>query len=129
MHCLAPGGVDFTSSAGKITMNVIIAVAQFERDLLIERTQAGLARAKAQGKPLGRPTALSADQKRTVREKSENGRDDLGHRPPVQRQQTNHHAHQRSGLIKCRLRYLCGIDPMMLCLLARGAVAGCVANA
>jgi putative DNA-invertase from lambdoid prophage Rac len=67
------GGVDLTSSAGKMTMNVINAVAQFERDLLIERTQAGLARAKAQGKPLGRPSALSADQQRIVRHKIENG--------------------------------------------------------
>lgn len=73
VHCLALGGVDLTSSAGKMTMNVINAVAQFERDLLIERTQAGLARAKAQGKPLGRPSALSADQQRIVCEKIENG--------------------------------------------------------
>lgn len=73
VHCLALGGVDLTSSAGKMTMNVINAVAQFERDLLIERTQAGLARAKAQGKPLGRPAALSEGQQRIVREKIENG--------------------------------------------------------
>ena len=73
VHCLALGGVDLTSSAGKMTMNVINAVAQFERDLLIERTQAGLARAKAEGKPLGRPPALSADQQSIVREKLENG--------------------------------------------------------
>ncbi len=67
VHCLALGGVDLTSSAGKLTMGVINAVAQFERDLLIERTQSGLARAKAQGKPLGRPTALSPDQQALVR--------------------------------------------------------------
>lgn len=73
VHCLALGGVDLTSSAGKMTMNVINAVAQFERDLLIERTQAGLARVKAEGKPLGRPAALSADQQRIVREKIGNG--------------------------------------------------------
>jgi putative DNA-invertase from lambdoid prophage Rac len=73
VHCLALGGVDLTSPAGKMTMNVINAVAQFERDLLVERTQAGLARAKAEGKPLGRPSALSADQKRIVREKIKNG--------------------------------------------------------
>lgn len=73
VHCLALGGVDLTSSAGKMTMNVINAVAQFERDLLIERTQAGLSRAKAQGKPLGRPPALSQDQQQIVREKIENG--------------------------------------------------------
>ena len=59
VHCLALGGVDLTSSAGKLTMGVINAVAQFERDLLIERTQSGLARAKAEGKSLGRPPALS----------------------------------------------------------------------
>tara|TARA_B110000879_G_scaffold155922_1_gene201441 strand:- start:80 stop:517 length:438 start_codon:yes stop_codon:yes gene_type:complete len=50
VHCLALGGVDLTSSAGKMTMNAINAVAQFERDLLIERTQSSLARAKAEGK-------------------------------------------------------------------------------
>lgn len=69
VHCLALGGVDLTSSAGKLTMGVINAVAQFERDLLIERTQSGLARAKAQGKPLGRPTALTIDQQAHVRER------------------------------------------------------------
>ena len=59
VHCLALGGIDLTSSAGKMTMGVINAVAQFERDLLIERTQSGLARAKSQGKTLGRPKVLS----------------------------------------------------------------------
>jgi putative DNA-invertase from lambdoid prophage Rac len=49
VHCLALGGVDLTSSAGKMTMGVIAAVAQFERDLLIERTISGQARAKAAG--------------------------------------------------------------------------------
>ena len=73
VHCLALGGVDLTSSAGKMTMGVINAVAQFERDLLIERTQAGLARAKAQGKSLGRPPALSNEQKKIVHQKISEG--------------------------------------------------------
>lgn len=73
VHCLALGGVDLTSSAGKLTMGVINAVAQFERDLLIERTQSGLARAKAQGKPLGRPSALTPDQQAQVRERIAKG--------------------------------------------------------
>jgi len=60
VQCLALGGVDLTSPAGKMTMAVIGAVAEFERDLLIERTQAGLTRAKAEGKALGRPQALPA---------------------------------------------------------------------
>ena len=68
VHCLALGGVDLTSSAGKLTMGVINAVAQFERDLLIERTQSGLARAKATGKTLGRPKALSDKEQQAVRE-------------------------------------------------------------
>jgi putative DNA-invertase from lambdoid prophage Rac len=59
VHCLALGGVDLTSPAGKMTMGVIAAVAQFEKDLLIERTQAGQARAKAEGKKFGRPAVLT----------------------------------------------------------------------
>ena len=66
VHCLALGGVDLTSAAGKMTMAVIAAVAEFERDLLVERTQAGLVRAKAQGKKLGRPSLLSSDQMAAV---------------------------------------------------------------
>lgn len=54
VHCLALGGVDLTSAAGKMTMQVLGAVAEFERDLLIERTQQGLKRAEAEGKKLGR---------------------------------------------------------------------------
>lgn len=58
VHCLALGGVDLTSPAGRMTMQVLSAVAEFERDLLIERTQQGLMRAKAEGKRLGRPAAV-----------------------------------------------------------------------
>lgn len=66
VHCLALGGVDLTSPAGKMTMQVISAVAEFERDLLLERTHAGIARAKASGKRFGRPPALNEDQKKAV---------------------------------------------------------------
>ncbi|HAX21609.1 MAG TPA: resolvase [Hydrogenophaga sp.] len=67
VHCLALGGMDLTSPAGKMTMGVINAMAEFERDLLIERTQAGLARAKAEGKTLGRPQSLKGGVIETVR--------------------------------------------------------------
>lgn len=67
VHCLALGGVDLTSAAGKMTMGVIAAVAEFERDLLVERTQAGLSRAKAEGKTLGRPSSLTAEQQAMIR--------------------------------------------------------------
>ena len=66
VHCLALGGVDLTSPAGRMTMQVIAAVAEFERDLLIERTQAGLSRAKAQGKTLGRPQSLTTTQQTEI---------------------------------------------------------------
>lgn len=42
VHCLALDGVDLTNSAGRMTMQVIGSVAEFERDLLIERIRAGL---------------------------------------------------------------------------------------
>jgi putative DNA-invertase from lambdoid prophage Rac len=73
VHCLALGGVDLTSAAGKMTMSVIAAVAEFERDLLVERTQAGLARATAQGKRLGRPTKLTLEQQEAVRSRRSQG--------------------------------------------------------
>lgn len=68
VHCLALGGVDLTSAAGKMTMGVLAAVAQFERDQLIERTQAGLKRAKAAGVTLGRPSVTSAEQVQELRQ-------------------------------------------------------------
>lgn len=69
VHCLALGGQDLTSASGKLTMGVLAAVAEFERDLLIERTHAGLARAKAEGKPIGRPSSLKPLQLQEVRAK------------------------------------------------------------
>ncbi|MEK4034260.1 recombinase family protein [Methylocystis sp. IM3] len=67
VHCLALGGVDLTSAAGKMTMGVIAAVAEFERDLLRERTAAGIERAKAEGKQPGRPSRLTEEQQAEIR--------------------------------------------------------------
>lgn len=69
VHCLALGGVDLTSPAGRMTMGVIAAVAEFERDLLVERTQAGLVRARAEGKTLGRPRSLDDGVAADVRDR------------------------------------------------------------
>jgi putative DNA-invertase from lambdoid prophage Rac len=73
VHCLSLGGVDLTSPAGKMTMQVIAAVAEFERDLLIERTQTGIMRAKVAGKRFGRPSALSTQEIETVVNRLANG--------------------------------------------------------
>ena len=67
VHCLALGGADLTSPAGKLTMGVINAVAQFERGLLIERTQVGLERDPAEGTTLGRPATFDDAQGDTIR--------------------------------------------------------------
>jgi putative DNA-invertase from lambdoid prophage Rac len=61
------GKLDLTSAAGKMILCVLAAMAEMERDLLVERTQSGLARAKSEGKVLGRPTKTTArDQAKIV---------------------------------------------------------------
>lgn len=44
-------------------LTMLAAVAEMERDMLVERTQAGLARAKSEGKTLGRPSKTTAEQR------------------------------------------------------------------
>ena len=56
-----------------MTMQVLAAVAEFERDLLIERTQQGLTRAKAEGKHCGRPAALTEEQRAEVLQRLQQG--------------------------------------------------------
>lgn len=48
-------GIDATTPAGKLQMHILGAIAEFERDRIRERVLAGLARARRQGKRLGRP--------------------------------------------------------------------------
>ena len=44
-------------------------IAQFERSLILSRTEAGIAKARAQGKKFGRPSALDIGQKRKIAER------------------------------------------------------------
>jgi len=60
------GTTDLTSTAGKLLLSMLAAVAEMERDLLIERTQAGLARAKAEGKKLGSPSKTTPEQREAI---------------------------------------------------------------
>lgn len=69
VHCLQLDGADLTSAAGKMTMQVLCAVAEFERDLLIERTQSGIERAKSEGKHMGRKHSLTIQQRAEVQRK------------------------------------------------------------
>jgi DNA invertase Pin-like site-specific DNA recombinase len=52
--------IDTTSSGGKLIFHVFGALAEFERDLIRERTQAGLQAARARGRHGGRPRRLNA---------------------------------------------------------------------
>lgn len=64
VHAL--GGIDLSSSSGKMLVTMLAAVAEMERDLLVERTNAGVARARAEGKHIGRPPKTSAAQRAEV---------------------------------------------------------------
>ena len=54
------------ANGGCLILSVLNAVAEFERDLLIERTQAGLRRARSEGKKLGRASALTDAQRAEI---------------------------------------------------------------
>lgn len=50
---------DLSSSEGRLMLQMFSAFAEFERNRIIERTNEGLARARAEGKKLGRPPAIN----------------------------------------------------------------------
>ena len=55
------GKLDLASAAGKMMLTMLAAVAEMERDLLVERTRSGLARAKSEGKTLGCPSKTTSE--------------------------------------------------------------------
>lgn len=61
------GNLDLTSAAGELMIKVLAAVADFERDLIIERTQAGQARARAAGVRMGRPSKTTEKDRAEIR--------------------------------------------------------------
>jgi DNA invertase Pin-like site-specific DNA recombinase len=58
--------LDTTSPGGKLVFHVFAALAEFERQLIIERTKAGLTAARARGRQGGRPTKLTPNQRATA---------------------------------------------------------------
>ncbi|WP_455918650.1 recombinase family protein [Ensifer canadensis] len=73
VHCLALKGFDLSTAIGGMIMQVLAAVAQFEKDLIVERTKAGVKRARDEGKTLGRPKSLTDQQKDEARQAVKNG--------------------------------------------------------
>lgn len=51
--------IDTTHAQGRLIFNIFASLAEFERDLIIERTQAGLTAARARGRTGGRPKGLN----------------------------------------------------------------------
>ncbi len=60
---ISDGAIDTTTASGELVFNIFSSMAQFERRLIQERTQAGLAAARARGRKGGRPS-VKADNSR-----------------------------------------------------------------
>ena len=60
------GGIDTTSSTGRLVFGIFATLSEFERDLIHERTMAGLAAARARGRTGGRPPLMTRAKLRTA---------------------------------------------------------------
>jgi DNA invertase Pin-like site-specific DNA recombinase len=69
--------IDTESAAGRLMGHILGALAEFERSLIVERTQAGLKAAKKRGTKLGRKPSLSDDQRKHARELLDKGESPL----------------------------------------------------
>ena len=61
-------GFDTTTAGGRLLFNIMGSLAEFERDLIVERTQAGLAAARARGRHGGRRTVMTPEKVKMARE-------------------------------------------------------------
>ena len=59
-------GIDTTTNSGKLIFNIFASLAEFERSLIVERTQAGLRAGRVRGRIGGRPSKLTENQKQLV---------------------------------------------------------------
>jgi DNA invertase Pin-like site-specific DNA recombinase len=64
--------IDTSTPSGRLFFHIMASIAQFERELIQERTQAGLAAARARGRTGGRPKALTPAQEKRCQELSLN---------------------------------------------------------
>ena len=71
---LADTWADTTTPHGRLMLTVLGGLAEFERELIRQRTGEGRARAKAQGVHMGRPSKLTAHQRREARQRRDAGR-------------------------------------------------------
>ena len=72
-------GLDTVSSSGPMMMKLIGVLEEWNREMLIERTNAGIARTIANGTKLGRKSVLTSSIKKQITELKENGLSILRH--------------------------------------------------
>jgi DNA invertase Pin-like site-specific DNA recombinase len=70
---LAETWADTTSPQGKLILTVLAGMAEFERSLIMARTQAGITKARELGVAFGRPARLNTRQKRMIAERYAKG--------------------------------------------------------
>lgn len=66
-------GIDYSTSAGRMVAGIFAVLAEYERELIHERQAAAAVAARARGKHVGRPRALTADQVRLARAMADSG--------------------------------------------------------
>jgi DNA invertase Pin-like site-specific DNA recombinase len=66
-------GIDTSTAAGRLQRNMLAALAEFERELILERTRAGIARARALGRKFGAPRRIPESVAKEVRGRREQG--------------------------------------------------------
>jgi DNA invertase Pin-like site-specific DNA recombinase len=71
-------GIDTTSSGGKLVFHLFAALAEFERELIRERTRAGLAAARARGRNGGRPKVMTPEKLEVARRMYESRKHSMG---------------------------------------------------
>ena len=80
-------GVDTSTSTGRMVAGILMSIAEYERELVRERTALKLEHARKSGRKFGRPTKLTADQAALARRMKANGETaaticrDARHRP------------------------------------------------
>jgi DNA invertase Pin-like site-specific DNA recombinase len=88
--------IDTTTAAGRMMMQMVGSFAEFERAMIRERTSAGLAQARAEGRIGGRRCKLNEKQRREIAESVASGRKSgAGDGAPLRRQRTNRLTHRR----------------------------------
>ncbi len=70
--------IDATTAGGMLIFHIMGALAEFERSLIVERVNAGIAAAKKRGKHVGRPRRLTPEQIAHARDAIEEGKQTCG---------------------------------------------------